>query len=133
MPDKKRSPSVLIVNQDPSVLILLASMLERNGFRALFARSADEAVEITSREFVPVDLILCNVDVNGVPGTEVASRVRSLRPRVREMYLATAEEEGALRVRVVKQDEDGLFTTSSDMGLVDQVRRSVHAPMVATA
>src|SRR5579859_2085288 len=100
---EKRTPaSVLIVNEDPAILVLLASMLERNGYRALLARSRAEAVEITSRHYVPVDMVLCDVLVGGEGAQSIMAAVRENRPAVRELFLSTGVESGAIRIGVVR-------------------------------
>jgi CheY-like chemotaxis protein len=133
MHQKRSSQSVLIVNEDPDVLILLASMLERNGFRVLFARNRREAVEITARHYVPVDLILCDVLVDGESGDLLARQLRRLRPAMRELYLSTAIDEGAIRIRVLKQTEGGGFSPASDLNLIDHVRNSLSPAMHMSA
>lgn len=133
MPDKRNSTSVLIVNQDPSILILLAAILERNGFRALLARSAEESVEISARQFVPIELVLCDVAVGGVPGQEVVRRIREHRPEVKDLYLATGVDDGAIRIRIMAPTEEGVFSAVGDLSLVDYVRNSLSKPLRAGA
>jgi response regulator RpfG family c-di-GMP phosphodiesterase len=133
MLEKRSSQSVLIVNEDPDVLILLSSMLQRNGFRVLSARNSREAVEITARHYIPVDLILCDVLVDGESGDLLARELQKLRPSMRELYLSTATDEGAIRIRVVKQTDGGGFTPSGDLNFIDQVRNSLSPPMHMSA
>jgi CheY-like chemotaxis protein len=133
MVDKDSVQSVLIVNHDPAVLVLLASMLERNGFRALFARNSQEAEEITARQYVPVDLVLCDVSVDGESGHMIVSRLRELRPGIRELFVSTAEDRGAIRIRVVRHTGEGEYSPVGDLNLVDHVRGSLQALMRAGA
>jgi len=105
------STNVLIIHEDPAVLILLGRLLERDGMRALFARNAAEAAEIAARAYVPIDLVLAGLSgESGFAEPESAAaldRVRTLRPGVRTLQMAARTEGGAIRIDSAPNETGG--------------------------
>ena len=70
----KRTVTVLLVEDDPDSAILMAQILELEGYRVLEARSGTEALE---RAFDPdIRAALLDVMLPGIDGFEVCRRLR---------------------------------------------------------
>src|SRR5579863_8176359 len=80
--------SVLVVDEDPAILALIAAILDRNGLRALLARDAEEAMAIARRGYVPIDLILCDIEISGMSGADLTRRLLEIRPDTRVLYMS---------------------------------------------
>jgi len=65
---------VLIVDDDPSIRLLLSEALEAAGFRVAMAEDGEQALAFMS-EYVP-DLVMLDVLMPGMDGFEVCSRIR---------------------------------------------------------
>lgn len=87
------SYNILIVDDEPDVLMLCRVNLEFEGYNVTEAHGGEEAVQIVVRE--PVDLVLLDVMMPGMDGWEVLSSIRC-NPRTSEipviMLTAKAEE-----------------------------------------
>jgi len=73
---------VLVVDDEPTVLAMHASMLERLGYQVTALPSSQEALaEFASRpqEF---DLLLTDMAMPGIPGDILAHKIRQLRPDI---------------------------------------------------
>ncbi len=96
---------VLIVDDDPSIVVALEFLMEQNGFEVLVARSGEEAIESISK-FQP-HLILLDIMLPGIDGFEVCEIVR-LKPDWREIKVvfltAKGSEEDIARGMVLKAD-----------------------------
>ena len=69
-------PLILIVDDDPQVLLLAQACLDQAGFEVIEATSGSVALgEIASRS---PDLVLCDVVMPGMDGFDVCSSVREL-------------------------------------------------------
>jgi len=86
--------SVLIVDEDPSVLILLTGILEGDGIRTLRARGFAEAQEIAARQYVPIDAVLSNLP----HGSRSIDTLRQIRPGLRFLFISTRMEGGIVRM-----------------------------------
>ena len=68
------SKNILIVDDEPSIIVPLQFLMEQNGYNALVAFSGEEAME-TVEEHHP-DLILLDIMLPVIDGFEVCQRVR---------------------------------------------------------
>jgi DNA-binding response OmpR family regulator len=67
--------SILVADDDPTVVVALQHILEQAGFRVIVARDGQEALEAMSRE-VP-DLLLLDIMMPRLSGYDVCERVRA--------------------------------------------------------
>jgi len=73
--------TILLVDDDPVFVPLVARILEGGGYRVLQARGADEAMAHCASG-ARIDLLLSDVCLPGASGPDLARRVRVLRPTV---------------------------------------------------
>ncbi|MFO7707683.1 MAG: response regulator [Desulfobacterales bacterium] len=65
---------ILIVDDEPSIIVALQFLMEQNGYKTLVAFSGEEAMEAIERHHP--DLILLDIMLPVVDGFEVCQRVR---------------------------------------------------------
>lgn len=99
------TPTVMIVEDESSLGLLLRYNLEAEGFRVEVIASGDEA-EIRLREALP-DLLLLDWMLPGVSGIELCRRLR-MRPEAQGLpiIMLTARGEEAERIRGLKTGAD---------------------------
>jgi len=66
--------TILIVEDDPSLRVLLARRLQENGFKAISAQSAPEAYRALSDN--DIDLVLLDVMLPGTSGLDICKTIR---------------------------------------------------------
>jgi two-component system, OmpR family, KDP operon response regulator KdpE len=67
--------SILVVDDEPQIRRVLRATLSGNGYEVTLAKDGQEAIEIVVREHP--DLILLDVNMPGMNGLEVCSKIRS--------------------------------------------------------
>jgi two-component system alkaline phosphatase synthesis response regulator PhoP len=67
--------TILVVDDEKDLVDLVTYNLKRNGFEVLSASNGNEAIEIAQRE-IP-DLVLLDLMLPGIDGTEVARRLKA--------------------------------------------------------
>ncbi len=72
MPD-----TILIVDDEPSIVAPLQFLMERNGYRVLVAQTGEKALEIIQAE--KPNLILLDIMLPGISGFDVCRMVRENR------------------------------------------------------
>jgi two-component system, cell cycle sensor histidine kinase and response regulator CckA len=82
------SETILVVEDDPSVLRLTSEALERRGYRVLTAGGWLEALDLVSRSSAAIDLVLTDIIMPGMGGRVLGERIRLLRPQVRVLYMS---------------------------------------------
>jgi two-component system cell cycle sensor histidine kinase/response regulator CckA len=75
-----RAPCVLVADDDPAVLALLATWLGQLGARALTAQGGAEAVGLFVRHRAEVDAVLLDVHMLGLDGPAALVLIRLLNP-----------------------------------------------------
>ena len=80
-------PFVLVVDDDISVLELVRLTLERAGFEVAAAESGEEALRVVAEKAEPIDLLLTDVVMPGMRGTELARQVELTRPGIGILHM----------------------------------------------
>ena len=86
--ETRGTETVLLAEDEPQLRALLASILERSGYRVLVAASPDEALRASERHAGPVDLLLTDVVMPGMNGRQLAERLRPARPAMKVLYMS---------------------------------------------
>jgi DNA-binding NtrC family response regulator len=88
--------TILIVDDEPEVLDSLRRILRAEEYRILTSQSPEEALQLVDSG--GIDLLLSDVDMPGMSGLELVSRVRRSHPEVVRMLLTgRASLESALQ------------------------------------
>ena len=124
--------SVLVVDEEPSILVFIARVLDANGMRALLARNGSEAAGILERSYVPIDLILTNAAVLELREPELLDRLHRIRPGVRDLRMAACVDRGVVRIQLFGDGGDMKTAVCND-GLVELIRKSASTPLVQRA
>jgi CheY-like chemotaxis protein len=96
MPD--RSPrTVLLVEDDPHVRLLVERLLTGDGYAVLSAGNAAEALALVDDHGAELDLLLTDVMLGEVHGGDVARRALEVAPDLRVVYTSGLSRSGAHR------------------------------------
>ncbi len=83
---------VMIVDDDPSIVVALEFLMEQNGYEVQVARSGEEAIESIPK-FQP-HLILLDIMLPGIDGYEVCEILR-LKPEWRDIRVVFLTAKGS--------------------------------------
>jgi len=84
------SHTVLVVDDDPYVLDVIASMLEDVGCDVMTANSGPEALD-TLRRADNISILITDINMPGMDGHELAERATRLRPALKVLQLSGRE------------------------------------------
>ncbi len=90
-----RSGTVLLVDDEQSVRLLVAEVLEEAGYHVLQAAEATGALAFV-RGHDAIDLLVTDVGMPGLNGRQLADAARSLRPGLRVLFITGYAENAAL-------------------------------------
>jgi CheY-like chemotaxis protein len=104
VPEKINS-TILLVEDEPAILLMTETMLRGLGYSVLGADSPDKALDTARNYDGKIDLIMTDVIMPGMNGRELAAKVVSLFPEIKEVYMSgyTADiisDQGVLDERV---------------------------------
>lgn len=94
MPNKL-SPSettILVVDDNESVLHVVVSILKRAGFQVLSANNGPDAIKMAENMDTNVDLLLSDLDMPQISGPDLGEAMRKGRPDMRVMLMSCGHE-----------------------------------------
>ena len=116
-----RLPTVLLVEDDPSVAALTATWLRALDFEVIVSNDGHEAAVLASRLTTPIDLLLADVMLPGLRGPVLAGAVRVRHPEVAVLFTSGFSPE------LVSE------TFSSDAGTALLLRKPYTADQLASS
>ena len=79
--------TIFVVEDEPSLRVLVRKVLERHGFQVIDAPSGVAALEIWSQNREKIDLLLTDMVMpDGVTGRELADKLKADNPKLRVVY-----------------------------------------------
>jgi two-component system, cell cycle sensor histidine kinase and response regulator CckA len=93
--------TILIVDDDPAVLVLIQAILVTAGRRVLLAAERADAVRLARQKHIRIDLVLLDVRLPGVTDTELADEILSIRPDVRVLWMSGFVDDEFVRIKLL--------------------------------
>ena len=84
----RRTGTILLVEDEASLLELTRKFLESIGYKVLEAGSGEAAIRIAERFNDRIDMILTDVIMPGLNGRETTRRIKELRPGISVLYVS---------------------------------------------
>lgn len=85
--DLRRNKTLLLVEDDPILRKLIKTILNRHGYKVLTAIHGEEALEMVGEHSGKVDLLLTDVIMPGIKGTELHDIVRKQHPEMKVIFI----------------------------------------------
>ena len=122
--------TLLIVEDEATLRMLAQRTLEREGYTVLAAEDGYEALAIADAFAGTIDLVLADMVLPGLDGSEVAVRLARVRPSLRVMYMTGYTDDPLFRHGVVDACADVLEKPYTTAQLIEAVRRALESPPV---
>ena len=119
---------ILIVDDEPNIVIPLQFLMEQNGYTTLVAQSGEEALEMISKE--RPDLVLLDIMLPGVDGFEVCEIVR-LNPEwrnTRVIFLTAKGRDVDIAKGMVLGADEYITKPFSNQQIIDAVKKLLEEP-----
>ena len=88
LPDVRSAPSILVVDDQPTVRRMAHRLLSEWGFRVFEAESGEEAVEVLETARAGVQLVIVDVVMPLADGVQVTQRILERWPGQRTLYMS---------------------------------------------
>jgi two-component system, cell cycle sensor histidine kinase and response regulator CckA len=79
---------ILVVDDEPTLVALVRTMLWRAGYEVLEASDAAEALTLAAQPGAPVQLLLTDVVMPGMNGYELAEALTAAHPQVKVLFMS---------------------------------------------
>jgi len=117
------SKKVLIVDDEPNIVIPLQFLMEQNHFETLVANNGEAALEIIAKEMP--DLVLLDIMLPGIDGYEVCEMVR-LKPEwrhIRIIFLTAKGREVDIAKGMILGADEYITKPFSNKNILNSVKK----------
>jgi two-component system cell cycle sensor histidine kinase/response regulator CckA len=113
---------VLVVDDEPAVLSLVVTILERAGFEVLSAGCPLQALQLAAQRHGTIDLLVADVVMPGLSGPMLADSLADRRPEMRHLFMAGLPDSPEIRERILARGRPFLAKPFVPQTLLDKVR-----------
>ena len=123
--------TILVVDDDPAVLVLIQTILTAADYRVLLASEREDAVRMATQKHLRIDLALLDVRMPGMSATALADEIMTIRPNVRVLFMSGFVDEEIIRIKLLDQYAGFLAKPFRSDGLLRALRHAMEAPAAA--
>lgn len=124
--EKKRGTEiVLVVEDEPAILNVCSTVLERLGYKVISADTPEKALKMAENFEGKIDLLITDMVLPGINGIDLAVQVKQLFPEMREIFISGYSPE---KLAIEKQAEKLVFLQKpfSLDELADKIRHTMN-------
>jgi DNA-binding NtrC family response regulator len=117
--------TILVVDEEPSIVALLSAMLRLNGYNTIEAQSLREALKFAGNNIIPIDLVLTDVAIGAESGPDLVDQLRLDHPSLPVLYMSAFIDGPAIRIELLRQAEESVFLPFGKASLKEAVALSM--------
>jgi hypothetical protein len=114
-------PTLLLVEDEPALRLLVVTMLEEQGYLVLQAGNGLDAIALAERHRGDIDLLLTDVVMPRLSGPELAQQLRALRPGLEVLFMSGYNDSRLVHRGVEEANVNLLVKPFSPDELVERV------------
>jgi two-component system cell cycle sensor histidine kinase/response regulator CckA len=120
--------TIVVVDDDLSVLTVVKCMLEGSDYNVLLANSAEVALRMAGRSDLTIDLMLIDVVMPDLSGPDLGDRILAIRPHQKVLFMSGFTDHEVVRVKVLDRGLRFLPKPFTPDGLLEAVQMILSAP-----
>jgi two-component system cell cycle sensor histidine kinase/response regulator CckA len=128
---RKGWETILLVEDEESVRRLILELLHAHGYTVLEAADGIAALNIAQRAHGKIDLLLTDVVMPGMSGTQVAEKVTSLHPETKVLYMSGYTDFAVEHHQIPQQGRLLLRKPFTQQSLARKVREALETTILA--
>jgi two-component system cell cycle sensor histidine kinase/response regulator CckA len=121
LPERSPGEHVLIVEDEPTVLYMTSRALQEHGYHVLEASDGPEALRLVEQSYGALDLIISDVIIPGLDGTELARRAAKVRPGLPVLFMSGYTDDDIVRRGLIDRDQPFLQKPFTPDALIRRV------------
>ena len=115
--------TILVVDDDLSVLSVIKCMLECGDYNVLMAHSAETALRMVERDDLTIDLMLLDVVMPDISGPDLAERILAIRPHLKVPFMSGCTDSEVVRVKILDRALGFLPKPFTSDSLLERVQK----------
>lgn len=130
--DVRTAPSILVVDDQPTVRRMAHRLLSEWGFRVFEAESGEEAMEVLETAKARIQLVIVDVVMPLTDGVQVTRRIQDRWPGQRILYMSAHPAEVLARYGLAELDVPFLAKPFTRDELLNKVSAALEKPAAST-
>lgn len=130
--DVRTAPSILVVDDQPTVRRMAHRLLSEWGFRVFEAESGEEAMEVLETAKAGVQLVIVDVVMPLTDGVQVTRRIQDHWPSQRILYMSAHPAEVLAQYGLAELDVPFLAKPFTRDELLNKVSEALEKPAATT-
>jgi two-component system, cell cycle sensor histidine kinase and response regulator CckA len=130
--DVRTAPSILVVDDQPTVRRMAHRLLSEWGFRVFEAESGEEAMEVLETAKAGVQLVIVDVVMPLTDGVQVTRRIQDRWPGQRILYMSAHPAEVLAQYGLAELDVPFLAKPFTRDELLNKVSEALEKPAAST-
>ena len=123
--DSGDGETVLVVDDEPTLRMLMSDVLEEHGYNVLLARNGATALKFLESD-LRIDLLITDIGLpGGMSGRQVADAARRYRPSLKILFITGFAENAAIRHGQLEAGMEVLTKPFEVIGLATRVRQLI--------
>ena len=123
--------TILLVEDDPSLLELVRGMLDTLGYNVITAGDGFEAMEVEAEHDRDIDLLLSDVVMPNMGGFEAAVIIREVRPEIKIVFMSGYPNRAGFSNENVPDNCEFLQKPAKPAHLAQTIRQELDKPVVS--
>jgi CheY-like chemotaxis protein len=87
-PEPTPTATVLLAEDEAGIRALVRKILQKQGYTVIEAASGEEALKAAETRRQPIDLLLTDVVMPGISGSELAEQMTAARPALKTLFMS---------------------------------------------
>ncbi len=119
--------TVLLVEDEPSILALARRMIEQQGYKVIAAGGPGEAIRLAMTHQGEIQLLITDVVMPEMNGRELAEKIRALYPRIKRVFMSGYTADVIAHHGVLEEGMSFIQKPFSKKELADTIRSALDA------
>lgn len=132
LPDVRKAPSILIIDDQPTVRRMGHRLLNEWGFRVFEAESGEEGMEVLDTARAGIQLVIVDIVMPFADGVQVTRRIRERWPNQRILYMSAHPAEVLVEYGLSNLDAPFLAKPFTRDELLTKVSEALAQPAPST-
>jgi CheY-like chemotaxis protein len=128
LPDVRHAPSILVIDDQPTVRRMAHRLLSEWGFRVFEAESGEEGMEVLETARSGIQLVMVDIVMPLADGVQVTQRIRERWPAQRTLYMSAHPAEVLMEYGLTRLDAPFLAKPFTRDELLTKVSEAIAAP-----
>lgn len=128
LPDVRSGPSILVIDDQPTVRRMAHRLLSEWGFRVFEAESGEEGMEVLETARAGIQLVIVDVVMPLADGVQVTQRIRERWPAQRTLYMSAHPAEVLMEYGLTRLDAPFLAKPFTRDELLTKVSEALASP-----